>query len=236
MMGTMSHNRPLFNPTPDQTFELEGRGDYDFVRHLNDVESLVREARYDEACEIRYAAFQHLADILPEDEAMPLRWEHANSRAAMSILYGSAVDHFHIGDVEMTMAQLEMLLDCDPEDHFEAINLLALCYVATEEWEAYEDITIDLTDKSAEAVVAQLWASQRRDGKLDGKLLATLKARHKAYWEELIADEHPADEAYLKDIGSNRPSQSAEAREWWLLTEPLLHEFPDFVNALRRAK
>ena len=232
----MSHNRPIFNPTPDQTFELEGRGDYDFVRHLNDVESLVREARYDEACEIRYAAFQHLADILPEEEAMPLRWEHANSRAAMSILYGSAVDHFRIGDVEMTMAQLEMLLDCDPEDHFEAINLLALCYVATEEWEAYEDITIDLTDKSPEAVVAQLWASQRRDGKLDGKLLATLKARHKAYWEELIADEHPADEAYLKDIGSNRPSQSAEAREWWLLTEPLWHEFPDFVNALRKAK
>lgn len=232
----MSHNRPIFNPTPDQTFELEGRGDYDFVRHLNDVESLVREARYDEACEIRYAAFQHLADILPEDEAMPLRWEHANSRAAMSILYGSAVDHFRIGDVEMTMAQMEMLLDCDPEDHFEAINLLALCYVATEEWEAYEDITIDLTDKSAEAVVAQLWASQRRDGKLDGKLLATLKARHKAYWEELIADEHPADEAYLKDIGSDRPSQSAEAREWWFLTEPLWHEFPNFVNALRMAK
>jgi hypothetical protein len=232
----MSHNRPIFNPTPDQTFELEGRGDYDFVRHLNDVESLVREARYDEACERRYAAFQHLADILPEEEAMPLRWEHANSRAAMSILYGSAVDHFRIGDMEMTMAQLEMLLDCDPEDHFEAINLLALCYVATEEWEAYEDITIDLTDKSAEAVVAQLWASQRRDGKLDGKLLATLKARHKAYWEELIADEHPADEAYLKDIGSNRPTQAAEAREWWLLTEPLWHEFPDFVNALRMAK
>ncbi|MBO7186369.1 MAG: tetratricopeptide repeat protein [Alistipes sp.] len=232
----MSHNRPIFNPTPDQTFELEGRGDYDFVRHLNDVESLVREARYDEACEIRYAAFQHLADILLEEEVMPLRWEHANSRAAMSILYGSAVDHFRIGDVEMTMAQLEMLLDCDPEDHFEAINLLALCYVATEEWEAYEDITIDLTDKSAEAVVAQLWASQRRDKRLDGKLLATLKARHKAYWEELIVDEHPADEAYLKDIGSNRPSQSAEAREWWLLTEPLWHEFPDFVNALRMAK
>ena len=232
----MSHNRPIFNPTPDQTFELEGRGDYDFVRHLNDVDSLVREARYDEACERRYAAFQHLADILPEEESMPLRWEHANSRAAMSILYGSAVDHFRIGDMEMTMAQLEMLLDCDPEDHFEAINLLALCYVATEEWEAYEDITIDLTDKSPEAVVAQLWASLRRDKRLDGKLLATLKARHKTYYQELVAEEHSADEAYLKDIGSNRPSQSAEAREWWLLTEPLWNEFPDFVNALRMAK
>lgn len=230
----MSQNRPIFNPTPDQTFELEGRGDYDFVRHLKEVEGLVREARYDEACECRYVAFQHLADILPEDEAMPLRWEHANSRAAMSILYGSAVDHFRIGDVEMTMAQLEMLLDCDPEDHFEAINLLALCYIATEEWEAYEDITIDLTDKSAEAVIAQLWASLRREKMLDGKLLATLKSRHKAYYEELIADEHPADEAYLKDIDSDRPTQAAEAREWWLLTEPLWREYPDFVAALKK--
>lgn len=230
----MAHNKPIFNPTPDQTFELEGRGDYDFVRHLNTVENLVKEARYDEACECRYAAFQHLAEILPEDEAMPLRWEHANSRASMSILYGSAMDHFRIGDVEMTMAQLEMLLECDPEDHFEAINLLALCYIATEEWEAYEDITLDLTDKSAEAVVAQLWASLLRDGELNRRLLTTLKSRHKAYWEELIADEHPEDEAYVRDISSDRPTQAAEAREWWLLTEPLWHEYPDFITALRK--
>ena len=125
----MSNKELQFNPTADQMFELEGRGRYNFVRHNEGIDALVKQGRYDEACEARYEAFQLLVDALPEDEAMPLRWEHANSRAAVSVLYGSAVDHFRIGDLEMAMAQLELLLDCDPEDHFEAVNLLALCYV-----------------------------------------------------------------------------------------------------------
>ena len=147
-------------------------------------------------------------------------------------IYGSAIDHFRIGDVEMAMAQLEMLLDCDPEDHFEAINLLALCYVAMDEWEAFDDIVIDLSDKSAEAVVARLWASHRR-GDMDGALLSLLKSRHKAYYSELIAVEHPDDEQFRRDIASDRPSQAAEAREWWLLTEPLWREFSEFIEALK---
>lgn len=229
----MSNAELQFNPTEDQTFELEGRGRYNFVRHKERVDNLVAEGRYGEACEARYEAFQVLVDALPEDEAMPLRWEHANSRAAVSIIYGSAVDHFRIGDVEMAMAQLEMLLDCDPEDHFEAVNLLALCYVAMEEWDAFDDIVIDLTDKSAEAVVARLWASYERDGVLDKSLLSLLKSRHKAYYAELTALEHPDDEAFRRDISSERPSQAAEAREWWLLTEPLWSEFPEFIKVLR---
>ena len=164
---------------------------------------------------------------------MPLRWEHANSRAAVSIIYGSAVDHFRIGDLEMAMAQLELLLDCDPEDHFEGVNLLALCYVAMEEWELFDDLEIDLTDKSAEAVVARLWAAYRRDGEVDKAMLSLLKSRHKAYYEELCLEEHPDDEAFRRDIASERPSQRAEAREWWLLTEPLWREFSEFIDALR---
>ena len=214
-------------------FELEGRGRYNFVRHNEAIEALVKEGRYDEACEARYEAFQLLVDALPEDEAMPLRWEHANSRAAVSVLYGSAVDHFRIGDLEMAMAQLELLLDCDPEDHFEAVNLLALCYVAMEEWELFEDLSIDLTDKSAEAVVARLWASYRGDGEVDKSLLSLLKSRHKAYYEELCLEEHPDDEAFRRDIESERPSQRAEAREWWLLTEPLWREFSEFLAAIK---
>ena len=38
---------------------------------------------------------------------------------------------------------------------------------------------------------------------------------------EFTADEHPADEAYLRDIGSERPSPAAQARELWLQTENL---------------
>lgn len=229
----MSNKELQFNPTADQMFELEGRGQYNFVRHTELVEKLVAEGRYDEACETRYEAFQLLVDALPEDEAMPLRWEHANSRAAVSIIYGSAVDHFRIGDLEMAMAQLELLLDCDPEDHFEGVNLLALCYVAMEEWELFDDLEIDLTDKSAEAVVARLWAAYRRDGEVDKAMLSLLKSRHKAYYEELCLEEHPDDEVFRRDIASERPSQRAEAREWWLLTEPLWREFSEFIDALR---
>lgn len=221
-----------FNPTPEQTFELEGHGEYNFKKHHDNIEHLVADGRYADACEARYEAFQLLAEALPEDEAMPLCWEHGNSRAALSILYGSAVDHFRIGDLEMTMAQLEMLLECDPEDHFEGINLLALCYIATEEWEAFEDIVIDLTDKSAEAVIARLWATFMREGKLDKELMNLLRSRHKAYYAELTANEHPDDESYRRDILSERPSQAAEAREWWLLTEPLWSEFPEFVDRI----
>ena len=229
----MSNKELQFNPTADQMFELEGRGRYNFVRHKESIDALVKEGRYDEACEARYEAFQLLVDVLPEDEAMPLRWEHANSRAAVSVLYGSAVDHFRIGDLEMAMAQLELLLDCDPEDHFEAVNLLALCYVAMEEWDLFDDLLIDLTDKSAEAVVARLWASYRGDGEVDKALLSLLKSRHKAYYEELCLDEHPDDEVFRRDIDSERPSQRAEAREWWLLTEPLWREFSEFLAAIK---
>ena len=203
------------------------------MRHKEHVEALVAEGRYDEACEARYEAFQLLVDALPEEEAMPLRWEHANSRAAVSVLYGSAVDHFRIGDLEMAMAQLELLLDCDPEDHFESVNLLALCYVAMKEWELFDDLLIDLTDKSAEAVVARLWAEYRRSGEVDRSLLSLLKSRHRAYYEELCLAEHPDDEAFRRDIGSERPSQRAEAREWWLLTEPLWNEFSEFIAVLK---
>lgn len=228
----MSREVPIFKPTRDQCFELVGKGPYNFVRATESIDRLVAEGRYNEACEAHYNAFVALAEVMPEDEAMMLSWEHANSRAAMSIIYGSAMDHFRIGDLEMTMAQLEMLLECDPEDHFEAVNMLAMCYIATEEWDSYDDIAIDLSEKSAEGVVTRLWASQRR-GTMDGKLLALLKSRYRAYYDELVGDDHPDDEAYRRDIASERPSPMAVAREWWLITEPLWAEYHDFVEALK---
>lgn len=222
-----------FNPTPDQTFELEGGAKYNFIRAKERIDELDRAGRYAEACEARYQGFQLLADALPEDEPMPLRWEHANSRAAIMILHGSAIDHFRIGDLEMAMAQLELLLDCDPEDHLEAINLLALCYATVEEWELYDEVELDLTDKSAESVVARLWASWRRDGAVDKGALSLLRSKFKPYFAEFTAVEHPDDDAFRQDIMSERPSQGAQAREWWLLTEPLWAEFPEFIKALR---
>ena len=97
----------------------------------------------------------------------------------------------------------------------------------------FEDLLIDLTDKSAEAVVARLWASYRRECEVDKSLLSLLKSRHKAYYEELCLEEPPDDEAFRRDIESERPSQRAEAREWWLLTEPLWREFSEFLVAIK---
>ena len=81
--------------------------------------------------------------------------------------------------------------------------------------------------------MARLWASFERDGELDKELLKLLRTRHKHYYEELTATEHPDDETFRRDIASDRPSQSAEAREWWLLTEPLWSEFPEFIDKMK---
>ena len=67
--------KPVFTPTPDQTFELEGIGNYNFIKHKESIDALIANGSYAEACEARYQAFQLLAEALPEDEAMPLRWE-----------------------------------------------------------------------------------------------------------------------------------------------------------------
>ena len=53
------------------------------------------------------------------------------------------------------------------------------------------------------------------------------------FFAEFTADEHPADEAYLRDIGSERPSPAAQARELWLQTENLWVFWPSFIDALR---
>lgn len=102
-----------------------------------------------------------------------------------------------------------------------------------QEWEAFDELLIDLTDKSAEAVVARAWASFVRNGRVDESLVKLLSSRHKSYYDELRLEEHPDDETFRRDISSERPTPRAEAREWWLLTEPLWREFPEFVEALR---
>ena len=58
----MSNAELRFNPTGEQSYELEGRGRYNFIRHGERVSQLVAEGRYVEACEARYEAFQHLAE------------------------------------------------------------------------------------------------------------------------------------------------------------------------------
>ncbi len=221
-------------PTENQTFLLVGSGDEgDLVRRLALSREEERRGDFRSACSERYEAFRLIVDTLPEDEAVELDRNHANTRAALEIIYGSAIDNYLAGDFELAAAQAEMLLDCDPEDSMGATPTLALCYIALGEWDCFDDILFDLDDRTALKPLLEAWASFLRTGKSDPQAMANLR-RHRAAADELRADEHPADDAYLRDISSERPSQTALAREMWLQCEPVFALYPEFDAELKR--
>lgn len=215
-------------PTENQNFILLGG---DLAKVLDFAHSQESKGDFEGACNTRYNAFQQIVDILPE-EAVELDFSHQNTRAAIEIIYGSAVDNFLAGDVELAAAQLELLLDCDSEDHIEATPQLALCYIALEEWECLEDILPDLGEKSPFRPLVEALAEYVRTGEVSQASLSALR-RHRHLCEELIASEHIADEAYLKDISSERPTQQALAREMYLRCEPLLLKYEGFTENLK---
>lgn len=216
-------------PTENQNFILLGG---DFVKTLELAHKQETDGDFEGACNTRYKAFQQIVEVLPEEEAAELDFSHANTRAAVEIVYGSAVDNFLAGDVELSAAQLEMLLECDSEDHIEATPQLALCYIALEEWECLEDILPDLGDKSPLKPLVEALAEYARTGEISAEVLSALR-RHRHLCEELVREEHPADETYLRDISSERPTQQALAREIYLRCEPLFVQNEGFLAKLK---
>ena len=75
------------------------------------------------------------------------------------LIHASAIDHFLINDFEMSTAMLELLLELDPEDHLEAIILLAFNYLAMEEYELFDEVSNDISDKYACKEVLTMWAA-----------------------------------------------------------------------------
>lgn len=223
-------------PTPDQTFEVIGEGPYDFEKVLARTRQMQREGDVEGACNARFQAFQRLAALIPEDEEVNLEWNHRNSRAALELIQASAIDHFLINDFELSAALLEMLLELDPEDHLEGSQLLAFDYLAMGEDELFDEVINDISDKSAARELLLLWSAYRRDGKLPEGELKRFRTHFAPWFEEFTAAEHPADEAYLRDIESERPSAQAQARELWLQTENLWSLWPVFIEALRAAR
>ncbi len=215
-------------PTENQNFILLGG---EFQKLLDNAHKQESEGNFDEACNIRYKAFQQIAEVLPEDEIAELDFSHPNTRAAIEIIYGSAVDNFLLGDVELAAAQLELLLDCDGEDHVEATPQLALCYIALQEWDCLDDILMDLGEKSPFKPLVEALAEFIREGDISSKTLASLR-RHRHLCDELRAAEHSANEAYLKDISSERPTQQALAREIYLRCEPLILQYEGFLSKI----
>ena len=132
----------------------------------------------------------------------------------------------------MSAALLEMLLELDPEDHLEGSELLAFDYLAMDEQELFDEVINDVSDKHPGREVLLLWSAFRRDGRLPEGELQRFRTHFAPFFAEFTADEHPADEAYLRDIGSERPSPAAQARELWLQTENLWVLWPGFIDAL----
>ena len=228
--------KPHFNPTPDQTFELVGSGPYDFRKVLDEATRQQQAGCIEKACNLRFQGFQRLMELLPEDEEIILEWNHRNSRAVLELLYATAVDHFLIRDYELSAAQLELLMELDPEDHLEAATLLAFDYQAMDEQELFDEVINDVSDKQADRLILLLWAGFRRNGVLPEGELKQLKERYAPYYREFTAEEHPADEAYLRSIESERPTPEAEARELWLRTESLWQQWPEFIEQLKATK
>ena len=228
--------KAMLNPTPDQTFEVIGEGPYDFSRVLRHSRELQQAGRVEEACNERFQAFQRLAELIPEQEEVILEWNHRNSRAALELIEASAIDHFLINDFEMSAALLEMLLELDPDDPLEGSELLAFDYLAMDEQELFDEVINDISDKCASRELLLLWSAYRRDGRLPEGELQRFRTRFAPYFAEFTAAEHPADEAYLRDIESEHPSVAAQARELWLRTENLWVLWPGFIEALRAAR
>ena len=228
--------KATLEPTPDQTFEVIGEGPYDFEKVLSQTRRMERAGNVEEACNARFQAFQRLAELIPEDEEVNLEWNHRNSRAALELIQASAIDHFLINDFEMSAALLELLLELDPEDHLEGSLLLAFDYLAMGEEELFDEVINDVSDKSPARELLLLWSAYRRDGTLPEGELKRFRTHFAPWFAEFTATEHPADEAYLRDIESERPSAAAQARELWLQTENLWALWPVFIEALRAAR
>ncbi len=185
------------------------------------------------ACNLRYDAFQTLVELIPDDCETLLEWSDEASQSALYLISFSAIDHFLTCDFEMCAAMLEMMLELDPEDHLEASRRLAYCYVALDEWELFDEVANDISDKYADKGILKLWAGLRRSGQIDAGELIHFKKSFAEYYCEFIAAEHPVSAEYLADIEREKPSRGSLARELWLQTEHLWVRFPGFIEALK---
>ena len=225
-------------PTADQTFRIvatdDPQGLYDFQAIIAASRRMEHEGNVEGACNLRYQAFQRIYDLLPEGEETILDWHDPATQAAVMLINYSAIDHFLIGDWEMSAGMHELILEIDPEDHLEATTRLAYTYIALGECDSLDEIINDVSDKYADKQVLLLWSEQRRSGRFPEGTLRRFKSHFAPYYREFTADEHPVTPEYLVDIDSERPSPDALARELWLQTEHLWMLFPDFIAELRK--
>ena len=91
----------------------------------------------------------------------------------------------------------EFLLDLDPEDHEEATWPLAFDYVALADYDAFDEVINDVSDKYPESCCCMLWSEYRRHGRCPPARRSRLRTIFRILIiKESHADSHPADDAW----------------------------------------
>lgn len=231
-------NTPRFVPTAENTYVLsypaQGLNDaYNFATLLTQAQAWERQGEVEKACNLRYEGVKKLIDLIPDEDEVQLDWEEKSNQSVLELLKRSAIDHFLVGDFEMSAGMLEMLLDLDPEDHLEATKTLAYCYVALEDYELFDEVVNDISDKYPEKEILKLWSEFRQTKTLPQGELIHFKKNFPFFYAEFINESHEITPEYLVDIDSEKPSRQTLARELWLQTEHLWFQFPGFIEALK---
>lgn len=218
----------VVRPTSSGLWHVEGGGFGDLLRRAAEKE------KWADAADMRFEGVQRLLDAIPDEDVM-LDWADGATRDAMELIYASAADHLSVGEVEMAAALWENLAAMDEEDHMSVNILLAICYIELEDYDCLEEAMFDISPKSPEYHLLNLWAEYRRTGGVDRDALRTLRTRHKEWFAEFVAAEHPVDEEYLKDSRSERPSPRTEARELWFATSAVWEHNVEFLQTISKA-
>ncbi len=228
---------PQFVPTADNmyviTYPERTVKEYDFQNLLSQAERCERDGDVEKACNIRYNGVKRVIELLPDEDEIILDWDVKENQTVLELLHSSAVDHFLVGDFDMAAGLMEMTLDMDPEDHLETTKLLAYCYVALEEYELFDEIVNDISDKYPEKEILKMWSEYRQTNVIPAGELIYFERNFPVFYAEFTAAEHGVSPEYLSDIKSEHPSREAQARELWLQTEHLWAQFPGFIEALR---
>ena len=106
--------------------------------------------------------------------------------------------------------------------------------MALGEYESFDEIVDDISDKYPEKEILKLWSEFRRTGRLPSGEMIHFRKSFPVFYAEFTSDKHEITPDYLADIESERPSREAQARELWLQTEQLWTQFPGFVEALQK--
>lgn len=160
-------NTPQFVPTAENTYVISypihgTDAAYDFAAILARSRTCERQGDVEQACNLRYEGVKKLMDLIPDEDEVQLDWEEEENQSVLELLKRSAIDHFLVGDFEMAAGMMEMLLDMDPEDHLETTKPLAFCYLALEDYELFDEIVNDISDKYPEKEILKLWSEFRQ--------------------------------------------------------------------------